>query len=334
MDHQDGVIEAVRKARPSVVQILAEGVGYDAFSRPVPRQGAGSGVIFDQRDSSTYILTNFHVASAGSKLTIALTDGRTFTGEMLDGDPRSDLAVVRVEATGLPIAPLGDSDQLEIGETVIAIGNALGLPGGPTVSRGVVSATGRTIQEPNGISLYDLVQTDAAINPGNSGGPLINLRGEVVAINTVVIAGASGIGFSISINSIRPLLESLYRNGRIVRLWLGISVTTATPALQAQYKLALSQGALIMGVESGGPAAEAGLMAGDIIVGLAGEPVTSEVDLRRIIAHRQIDEDVPTIAQRDNQRVSRTVRVREMPRPEGTSQPARRGRFRAQWRRR
>jgi len=332
---EDSVVGAVRKARPSVVQILTQGVSYDVFSRPVPRAGAGSGVIFDQRETTTYVLTNYHVASAGPSLTVALADGRAFTGSLLDSDPRSDLAVVRVEATGLPMALLGDSDQLEIGETIIAIGNALGLPGGPTVSRGVVSATGRTIQEPNGVALYDLIQTDAAINPGNSGGPLVNLRGEVIGLNTAVVAGAEGIGFAIAVNSIRPVIESLYRHGRIIRLYLGVAVTTATPALQAQYKLPLAQGALVVGVETGGPAAEVGLQASDIIVGFGGEPVANEVDLRRAIARRQVDEVVPIVVQRGNQRFTRSVTVREMPRSEVVMPSGRRsGRLRQQSRQR
>jgi S1-C subfamily serine protease len=335
MAYQDGVIEAVRKARPSVVQIVAQGaVSYDAYSRPVPRQGAGSGVVFDQRDVHDVRPDQF---SRRERRPVAhRRPGRWahLYGHMLDGDARSDLAVIRLEATGLPNAALGDSDRLEIGETVVAIGNALGLPGGPTVSRGVVSAKGRTIQQPNGVSLYDLIQTDAAINPGNSGGPLVNLQGEVVGINTAVIVGAEGIGFAIAINSLRPLLESLYRHGRIIRLWLGIAVTTATPALQAQYELPLAQGALIMGVEAGGPAAEAGLAAGDIIVGIAGEPVSSEVDLRRIIARREVDEKVPVVTQRGNQRIAGTVTIREMPRQEAMAPAGRRpGRARPQSRR-
>src|SRR5437867_2273817 len=172
-----GVPAVVAKVKPAVVNIATRQLSYDALLRPVPAQGIGSGVIFDARG---YVLTNHHVVEGAQQIRVILPDGRAFPGKLVGADPLTDLAVVKIDGRDLPTARLGDSSKLEVGETVIAIGNPLGLEGGPTVTVGVVSAVARSIEEPGGAGLYDLVQTDAAINPGNSGGPLVRMAGDVI----------------------------------------------------------------------------------------------------------------------------------------------------------
>ena len=202
----NAVRQVAEQVKPAVVQITSSQQGFNSFNQAVPQQtGVGSGVIYDASGGNGYVLTNNHVIAGADKLTVALPDGRTFDGQVVGADPETDLAVVKITGNNLPVVPLGDSSKLQAGDWVVAIGNALALPGGPTVTAGVVSALGRTIQEPTdpatgapGPFLYDLIQTDAAINPGNSGGPLVNLNGEVVGINTLVAghgrAGSAGTG--------------------------------------------------------------------------------------------------------------------------------------------
>src|SRR5262249_18429907 len=205
-----GIPAVVAKARPAVVNIATRQVTYDVLLRAVPAQGLGSGVIFDSRG---YVLTNNHVVQGAQQIRVTLPDGRAFPGKLIGSDPITDLAVVKIDGRDLLVAQLGASSKLEIGETVIAIGNPLGLEGGPTVTVGVVSALARSIEDPGGPTLHDLIQTDAAINPGNSGGPLIRMSGEVIGVNTAIIQGAQGIGFAISINSAKPIVQELLRRG-------------------------------------------------------------------------------------------------------------------------
>ncbi|MBI4320268.1 MAG: trypsin-like peptidase domain-containing protein [Chloroflexi bacterium] len=307
---ENAVIAAIRAVRPAVVQIVTARPAYDAFLHPVPRAGSGSGVIFD---STGYLLTNNHVVAQADRFTVILPDGRSYIGRIVGTDPTTDLAVVKVDDGSLPTAHLGDSDALEIGEQVVAIGNALGLAGGPTVTSGVVSAKGRTIREQGGFALYDLIQTDAPINPGNSGGPLINVAGQVVGINTAIVAFAQGIGFAISINSAKPIIYDLINHGRVLRPWLGVALTSASPALAAQYGLSRDRGVIILDVQRGSPADTAGLVAGDIIVELAGSPVNDDVDLRRELAKQHIGATVSVRVVRDRREGTVNITLREMP---------------------
>ncbi|MFH1485085.1 MAG: trypsin-like peptidase domain-containing protein, partial [Chloroflexota bacterium] len=183
------ITDAVDTIRPAVVFITVRTLSLDFFLQPVPQQGAGTGVIFDAKG---YILTNNHVVENARQIKVSLPDGRAFDAELVGRDPPTDLAILKIAADALPLARFGDSQKLRIGDWVVAIGNALALEGGPTVTVGVVSAMGRSIDGNTG-TLHDLIQTDAAINPGNSGGPLVNLKGEVVGINTAIIQGAEGI---------------------------------------------------------------------------------------------------------------------------------------------
>src|SRR5712692_5832948 len=268
--------DVAARVRPAVVQIATE----QASTRlsPVAQQGVligiGSGVIID---AAGHILTNNHVIDGARTISVALPDGRTFDGQLVGRDPDTDLAVVQIQADNLPIAALGASDRLAVGDGVVAIGNALGLSGGPTVTAGVVSALGRTVREPaadNGAAgprLYDAIQTDAAINPGNSGGPLVNRQAEVVGINTL-LAGTDdqgnptqGIGFAIAIDTAKPISDQLIATGHAQHAYLGIVYEWAGGASARQMSNAPSPGVQVVSVQPGSPAAQAGLQPGDLI---------------------------------------------------------------------
>jgi serine protease Do len=304
-----GIPAVVVKARPAVVNIAIRQVTYDALLRAVPAQGLGSGVIFDPRG---YVLTNNHVVQGAQQIRVTLPDGRGFPGKLVGTDPITDLAVVKIDGRDLPVAPLGDSSKLEIGETVIAIGNPLGLEGGPTVTVGVVSALTRSIEDPGGPTLHDLIQTDAAINPGNSGGPLIRMSGEVIGINTAIIQGAQGIGFAISINSAKPIVQELLAHGRLVRPVIGIVPVSVTPQIAASYDLPVDRGVLIAKLDPRGPAARAGMRAGDIIVAVSGHPVKNLADLRSAVAQHKIGEVLDMAVRREKASVTLEVTLGEM----------------------
>ena len=304
------VPQVIAKVRPSVVQISARRVSYDIFLRPVPSNGLGSGIIYDSRG---YILTNSHVVGEEEDVQVILPDGRKFGGDVMGRDPITDLAVVMIKGKDLPYTSLGDSSKLEIGETLIAIGNALGLEGGPTVTVGVVSALNRSIEDATGIALIDLIQTDAAINPGNSGGPLINLKGEVVGINMAVIPSVHGVGFAIAINSAKPVAKELLETGMVVRPWLGIVPITITPGLAALYDLPAEEGVLVARVVKGNPAAEAGLQTGDIISVLAGERVKSVAGLRAVIAKKKLGDRVNLEINRDRKKFTMSLTLGVVP---------------------
>ena len=219
----------------------------------------------------------------------------------------TDLAVIKIDAENLPVAHLGESSKLEIGETVIAIGNPLGLEGGPTVTVGVVSAVSRSIEDPGGAALYDLIQTDAAINPGNSGGPLVRMTGEVIGINTAIIKQAQGIGFAIAIDGAKPIVQELLAHGRIVRPSIGILPVSVTPQLASAYGLPAERGVLIARLDPRGPAARAGLRPGDIVVAVAGQPVKNLGELRGEMGRYKAGETVELAVRRE--RASTTVKV-------------------------
>jgi S1-C subfamily serine protease len=304
------VPQLVAKVRPSVVQIVTRQISYDIFLRPTPSEGLGSGVIFDSRG---HILTNSHVVEEAKQVQVLLPDGRKFPGKVMGKDALTDLAVVMVNGKDLPTSPLGDSSKLEVGEALIAIGNALGLEGGPTVTVGVVSALNRSIEDPSGIALGDLIQTDAAINPGNSGGPLVNLKGEVIGINTAVIPSAQGIGFAIAINSARPIAKELLEKGKVVRPWVGIVPVSITRGLAAAYDLPVEEGVVVAKVEKGTPAAKAGLKAGDIITVLGGDKVRNVAELRSAIAKKKIGERVNVEINRNKKRSTVSLTLGKMP---------------------
>jgi S1-C subfamily serine protease len=250
----------------------------------VPR-GVGTGFIYDD---GGYIISNHHVVDGAARLRVVLPppDNRQFDAKLLGSDAQTDLAVMKIEGDKLPIVPLGSSDRLKVGDWAVAIGNALGLPGGPTVTAGVISALGREVQEPEGQSgapgptLYSLIQTDAAINPGNSGGPLVNLGGEVVGVNTLGASEANTIGFAISIDAAKPIVDQLRQNGRVARGYLGIGAASVNEALRGALGLQqAAMGVVVTAVQAGGPAATAGLRPGDVISKIGETPIEDRADL-------------------------------------------------------
>jgi S1-C subfamily serine protease len=302
------------RVRPGVVFVGIE-ANIRNFSQPVP-VGNGSGVIIDPQG---HILTNNHVVESAQALQVTLPDGRSFKANVVGTDPSTDLAVIQIQGSNLPVIPLGDSSKLQVGDWVIAIGNALGLEGGPTVTGGVVSALNRTIDEENGASIYGLIQTDAAINPGNSGGPLVNLNGEVVGINTAVPGATSqgyqpyGIGFAISINEAKPIIQQLIQNAHVTRPYLGISAVTVTPAIAAQLGVNADQGVVIANVASSSPAAQAGLAQGDVITAIDGKPIKDEASLRQAIQAHQIGDTIQLTILRNGRQMKVSAKLAQAP---------------------
>jgi S1-C subfamily serine protease len=303
--------------RPAVAFIAVRSAPVRGTLGAQPRQGVGSGAIFDARG---YILTNNHVVEGGQQIKVVLPDGRSFDARLVGRDPSTDIAVIKIDGQNLPTAPLGDSDKLRVGDWVVAIGNALGLEGGPTVTAGVVSALGRSVEEPGGVgSLDNAIQTDAAINPGNSGGPLVNLRGEVIGINTLVAGQAEpgvqaqGIGFAISINGAKSIINDLVQKGRVDRPYLGVTVATFTQALAQQLGIRFVEGIVIASIEPASPAGRAGLREGDVITSIGPDPVKNTGALRDVLAKRSIGERVELTLVRGGQTLK--VPLQLAPRP-------------------
>ena len=256
-------------------------------SRPRQAQSLGSGFIIHP---DGYIVTNNHVVENATDIRVKLEDGKEYKATVVGRDPKTDLALIKIDATGLPVAPFGDSNKLEVGEPVMAIGNPFGLDA--TVTTGIVSAKGRVIGEG---PYDDFIQTDASINRGNSGGPLINTRGEVVAINTAIFSptgGSIGIGFAIPINQAKTILPQLQAKGTVTRAWLGVSIQQVTPDLAKTLALGEPRGALVADVVADSPAAKAGMKQGDVITEFDGKPVKSSHDLPRIVADTPVGKNV------------------------------------------
>ncbi|HXK33604.1 MAG TPA: trypsin-like peptidase domain-containing protein [Dehalococcoidia bacterium] len=317
-DAGDGLttVEIVDRLAPSVVRVQTEGATLDAFGRAVPGGGVGTGVIVDAEDG--YIVTNNHVVTIGgidrpaSRITVTLNDQRTFDATIIGRDPPTDLAVLQIDADDLTAATFGAEEALRVGEDVVAIGFALGLEGGPTVTRGVLSARNRSIDEPP-YTINDAIQTDAGINPGNSGGPLVNARGEVVGINTAIIRGAQNIGFAISVGLVEPTVRELIENGAIERAFLGIGTVDVTPAIARNFDLPVDEGVAVTAVGNGTPAADAGLRPNDIIVEIDGEPVRNNGDLLAVLAEHRAGDIVEVVYYRDSERESVEVTLASRP---------------------
>jgi serine protease Do len=286
----------------------------DQFGAPggpqaAPRRGLGSGFIIDQKG---LVLTNNHVVENAEKITVKLSDQREFDAKVVGRDPKTDLAVIQItEGKGsFPVAPLGDSSRLQVGEWVVAMGSPFGLDN--TLTAGVVSAKGRQI----GAGAYDnFIQTDASINPGNSGGPLVNLRGEVVGINTAIFSrtgGNLGIGFAIPVNSAKEILPELIKKGKVTRGWLGVSIQRVTPEIAQALGLDKNQGALVSSVVEGSPAAQGGVQAGDVIVEFAGERIDDSSKLPAIVARTEVGKTVNMTVLRDKKRVPLSVKIAEL----------------------
>jgi S1-C subfamily serine protease len=304
--------ELVAKVAPAVVSIVVETVSYNWFWQAVPQTGAGSGIIIS---SDGYIVTNNHVVEDAEKVTVTLSDGRTFDATVVGTDAQTDLAVVKIDASNLSYLHfLSNSlEQLSVLDPVVAVGNALALPGGPTWTTGVVSNLGRSIEEETGVVLDDLIQTDAAINAGNSGGPLLGAAGQVIGINVAIASNAENIGFAISTDTAIPVVQSLIAEGKVVRPWLGVSVATVTPAIQQYYHLSIGAGALITSVSSGSPASEAGLRAGDVIVKMDDGDINTAAELTTAISSHQIGDQIEIVYYRGNVQQVASATLEESP---------------------
>jgi serine protease Do len=282
-------VSAISVVRPAVVAINTTIPGLSVFGGTFNPEGAGSGWIID---SSGLIVTNNHVIEGAGSISVTLEDGRNFTAQLVRSDTVSDLAVIKINATNLQAAEVGDSSKLRVGDWVTALGNSLGQ--GISATKGIVSALGVSISVSAGQSLYDLIQTDAAINPGNSGGPLVNLLGEVVGITSVKVSqvGVEGMGYAISTREALPIITDLVRSGYVIRSWIGASVYTVDRIVVLRYSLAVTEGALVTQIAQGSPADKAGIQAGDVITAVNDKNVTNVDDLNNILHEYRIGQQV------------------------------------------
>ena len=310
------IASAAKKVSPAVVKIATrqEELVFSFFFRPIiqEREGLGSGVMID---ASGHILTNYHVIKNVTEIVVVLADGRQFPGSVVGVDPYTDLAVVKIEGEGLPVAELGNSDQIVIGEPVVAIGNPYGFD--HTVTAGVVSALNRSIStdERDGVVLENLIQTDAPINPGNSGGALVTTDGKVVGINTAIIQGAQGIGFAIPINVARNVANEIIQYGKVKRPYLGVSeVVVVSRNIALRYGLAVDSGIYISSVVRGSPADRAGLGRGDIIIAINGAQVATADDVRGCVLKSSIGDQMTfTVVGTNRRQRDVVVTLGEMP---------------------
>jgi serine protease Do len=330
---QDAFVQVAQSVKPAVVNVsttqrprpregrrtpqvppqLRDFFGEDFFERffgePPQRErtSLGSGVIVDKRG---YILTNNHVIEQADEIEVRLSDKRKFSATIVGKDPKTDLAVIKIDAPGvLPVATLGDSTKIRIGEWAIAIGNPFGLD--QTVTVGVISAVGRSDV---GITTYeDFIQTDASINPGNSGGPLLNLSGEVVGINTAIVASGRGIGFAIPISMAKEIKDRLIAQGKVVRAWLGVGIQELTEELAAQFAVGPEDGVLVGNVMKDSPAERGGLKSGDIVQEFNGTKIRDVHQLQREVAQSVVGSQARLKVMREKQPVMLTIVLGEQP---------------------
>jgi len=297
------VVGAADRVSPAVARIeVQRRVRARGGEREVA--GNGSGFVFTP---DGLILTNSHVAGGASRISVALPDGQAFDADLVGDDPHTDLAVVRVSGTKLPTAKLGASRSVRVGQLAIAIGNPFGFE--CTVTAGVVSALGRSLRAQSGRLIDDVIQTDAALNPGNSGGPLVSSAGEVIGVNTAIIAGAQGICFATAIDTAAVVVGQLLRHGRVRRGYIGVAGqnTVLSRRFVRHFELANDSGVRVMSVERGSPAADAGLEEGDVIVGWNGEPVARIDDLHRLLGEDRIGRAAEVSVIRRAQRLTKAV---------------------------
>ncbi|MEE8198936.1 MAG: trypsin-like peptidase domain-containing protein [Thermoplasmata archaeon] len=305
---QDALTGAVEKAAISTVSVSTSARPYRGWGR-FPSHGAGSGVVMDAKG---HVLTNYHVVKGAERILVSLSDGSIVGGRVLGGDEETDIAVVKVDdETTLQPAEFGDSDALKVGQPVLAIGNPLGLAGGPAVTSGVVSSLRRSLQVGNGNGLK-MIQTDAAVNPGNSGGPLVDLEGKVIAVNTANIPHADGIGFAVPAKTALATAEQIIEHGRVQRPWVGIVGYDVNRRVARHYGLKATRGVLVAEITAGGPAESAGLRVGDVILSLGGESLDSVGDLVDALRARKIEEKIEMEVDRNGQslRIEATLGTR------------------------
>lgn len=313
-------VEVYRKVLPSVVNITSTAVTFDFFYGPVPQQGQGSGFVFDHEG---HILTNNHVIAGARQVEVTTSNKKKYTARVIGADPIRDLAVIQISAEKLAPVVLGDSKSLVVGQKVYAIGNPFGLSG--TMTRGIISSI-RSVNGPEGSAIDEAIQTDAAINPGNSGGPLLNSRGEVIGITTLILTGgaeqSAGVGFAIPINAAKAVLNDLVTTGRVRRPVLGIQSLPIGPELAQQLGLAVDNGLLIQRVIPGGAAERAGLkggieraylgnipimLGGDLIVAIDGEDINDTRDVARVMNNHRAGDTVKVTVYRGKRRMDFNV---------------------------
>ncbi|MEW6326636.1 MAG: trypsin-like peptidase domain-containing protein [Thermodesulfobacteriota bacterium] len=322
-------ISVYNQAAPSVVNVSSVVMELDFFLNPVPKQGSGSGIIIDDRG---YILTNHHVITEAQSVHVTLSDGSAYPAKFIGSDPDSDLAVIKIEAPRNKLKPirLGDSDQLQVGQKVLAIGNPFGLK--ETLTTGVISSVGRSIRAPSGLLIEDMIQTDASINPGNSGGPLLNSRGELIGINSAIFTpsgGSVGIGFAIPVNTAKKVFPQLIARGYVDYPWLGAGLQTLRPSLAEALRLPVREGVIVAEVVKNGPADRAGLrggtkqvrlgnmivaVGGDIILQIDGKKVASGDELIRYLREKSPGDRVVLTVLRGNKTINVPLILGKRPR--------------------
>jgi len=304
MTDEEGVLDLIESVSKSVVHINTVRVVQDYYYRAFPLKGAGSGFIMEP---DGHIVTNAHVVEAAERIGVVLWDNRPVEGAVLGACRSIDAAIVKIDVDKLPVAPVGDSDKLRVGQRVYAIGNPFGLVGGPTVTSGVISALDRTIQSQE-VSFTGLVQTDAAINPGNSGGPLVDTKGRVIAINTAIIPFAQGIGFAIPINTVMECVGQVKAYGQSMKPWVGIYGVTFTPQVASYYDLVADSGVLVTNIVPGSPAQKSSISPGDLILAIDRVQVRTIEDLKAQIERRKVGDKTQLLIARGRQR--RTIELR------------------------
>ena len=303
-------VRAAKAVGPSVVGITNKAVVRDWFNNPVETEGAGSGVVFR---ADGYIVTNNHVVSGAKEIIVSLADGRSLKGKLIGADEVTDLAVVKVEASDLPVATFGDSDGIVVGEPAIAIGNPLGLEFQGSVTSGVISALNRTLDISD--KRVKLLQTDAAINPGNSGGALVNADGQVIGINSAKVAanGVEGMGFSIPSNTVQAIIKELMEKGYVARPYLGVTIFDPSTAARYGYQLNIDKGVYVFRLTLGGPADKAGLQRGDIILKMGDKEVNSVSELRQQVGEHKVGDSVKITFDRNGTTHTVDIVLEEMP---------------------
>ena len=327
--------EIVRAVSPAVVNISSTKVikkqptpfdEFFDFLYPFPdgrgkrwkEQSLGSGVIVSP---DGYIVTNNHVVEQADEIKVILIDKKSFKAKIVGSDPKTDIAIIKIDAKGLPVLPWGDSERLQVGEFVLAIGNPFGLS--HTVTMGIISAVGRADV---GITDYEnFIQTDAAINPGNSGGPLVNIKGELIGINTAIFSktgGYQGIGFTVPTNMVRIVMDQLIKQGKVTRGWLGITIQELTPEIAQKFGLKQSEGALVSDVAKGSPAHRAGMARGDIILEFNGKKVRDVATLRNMVAQSKVGSQVEIKVLRRDREITLKANIMELPTEMGDVVPS------------
>ncbi|TWJ16553.1 DegQ family serine endoprotease [Geobacter argillaceus] len=278
----------------------------DVPDKEMKQQSLGSGFIINK---DGFIITNNHVVDNADEIKVKLSDGREFKAKVIGRDSKTDLALIKISSPfeNLPVLALGDSEKMRVGDWVMAVGNPFGLE--QTVTQGIISATGRVI----GSGPYDdFLQTDAPINPGNSGGPLVNLKGEVIGINTAIVPGGQGIGFAIPSALAKSVTDQLKEKGKVVRGWIGVTIQNLTPELAQSFGMKETKGALVGDVVKDGPAEKGGIRTGDIIVSFDGKSVKTSNDLPRLVAETPVGKPVDVTVMRENKEVRLSIKVEEM----------------------